>query len=61
MELERLIPHHFLKKVFRWLEIIPGPVKWLFGFGLSLLVVKTFEVGVLESLFDGVSLLRVED
>jgi hypothetical protein len=47
VELQRFIPHHFLKKILRWLKVVPSPIEGLFRLGLGLLVVKTFKVGVL--------------
>lgn len=61
MELQRLIPHHRLQQILRWLEVVPRPVEGLFCLGLSLLVVKSLEVGVLQALLHGVAFLRVEN
>jgi len=60
VELEGLFPHHGLEELLGRLEVVPGPVEGILALGLSLLVVQAFEVGVLETLFDGVPFLWVE-
>lgn len=60
VELQRLIPHHSLQKLFSWLEVVPAPVEWLLAFWLHLFVVQPFEVWVLEALLDCVPLFWIE-
>ena len=61
VEFERLLVDHILEDLLRWLEIVPCPVECFLALRLSLLIMKSFEVGVLQTLLDRVALLRVEN
>ena len=61
MVFERFIVDHILKNVPGRLEIVPGPIEGILALRLSLFVVQTFEIGVLQALLDSVSFFRVED
>jgi hypothetical protein len=61
VKLEGLLVYHLLQDFLGRLEIVPSPIKWLLALWLGFLIMKSFEIWVLEALLDCVALLGIED
>jgi hypothetical protein len=51
---------HLLKDLLGGLKVIPRPIEHFFADGLFFLIMEVFKIRVVQALFDGVAVIRVE-